>query len=192
MNSTTSTPNPDANYILFARDVNQESITQLIQIVLSLQTQSPRLPTTLLLNSDGGNVFSGLQGYSILRSLNLNLTTVNVGSVDSIANALFLAGDKRICHSLSTFLWHGVGINQETPVRLDIPFLNSTIAKLTTDHRKIGSIVADRTNLALNSIIELFGADTVQDAQWAIDSGVVHEIVEPPFVPDNATVHQII
>jgi ATP-dependent protease ClpP protease subunit len=48
-----------------------------------------------MLSSPGGHVMLGMNLYNVLRALPIKLTTHNVGNVDSIGNAVFLAGNPR-------------------------------------------------------------------------------------------------
>ena len=63
----------------------------------------------LLLSSEVGSVMHGINLYNVLRALPVKLVTHNVGNVDSIGNAIFLAGEERYACQHSTFMFHGVG-----------------------------------------------------------------------------------
>ena len=64
-----------------------------------------------MLSTPGGSVMNGLNLYNVLRGLPITLTTHNVGNVDSIGNAIFLAGQIRYACPHSTFMFHGVAFN---------------------------------------------------------------------------------
>jgi ATP-dependent Clp protease, protease subunit len=65
----------------------------------------------LLLTTPGGSVMHGLTIYNVLRALPITLVTHNAGSVNSIGNAVFLAGARRYACPHSTFMFHGVGFD---------------------------------------------------------------------------------
>jgi ATP-dependent protease ClpP protease subunit len=65
----------------------------------------------LLLSTPGGNTREGLNLYNTFKGMPFELTTHNVGNVDSIGNAVFLAGSKRYATSSATFMFHGVGFD---------------------------------------------------------------------------------
>ncbi len=49
----------------------------------------------LLLSTPGGQVMAGITGYNFLRALPFRLVIHNAGNIDSIRNAIFLAGPIR-------------------------------------------------------------------------------------------------
>lgn len=56
---------------------------------------------------------NGMNLYNILRAMPFKLVTHNVGNVDSIDNAVFLAGEERYASPHSTFMFHGVAAGFE-------------------------------------------------------------------------------
>ena len=48
-----------------------------------------------MISTPGGTVMNGLNLYNVMRAMPFRLTTHNVGNVDSIGNAIFLAGEER-------------------------------------------------------------------------------------------------
>lgn len=76
----------------------------------------------LLLSTPGGSVMHGMNLYNVLRGMPFELITHNVGNVDSIGNAVFLAGAKRYAAPHSTFMFHGVGFDLPAQTRLEEKF----------------------------------------------------------------------
>src|ERR1700691_5469910 len=104
---------PPPVIINFVVDINTNTVNQLVQIV-NRQANSGTKRVTILIASPGGDVAAGFAAYNILRSIpNIELTTFNVGNVDSAAMLLFSAGKNR--YSLPgpgpRFLIHGVSYN---------------------------------------------------------------------------------
>lgn len=66
---------------------------------------------TIGINCNGGNVQSGIFLYNILMSMPFDVVTHNIGNVDSIANAIFLAGRTRYSTRSATFMFHGVAFD---------------------------------------------------------------------------------
>lgn len=60
----------------------------------------------LLLSSYGGNTQEGFALYNFLRALPIELTTHNIGAIESIANVVFLAGSVRYACPTSRFFNH--------------------------------------------------------------------------------------
>jgi len=64
-----------------------------------------------LFSSSGGHVESGIALYNFLRALPVGIIMHNTGSIDSIANIVFLAADTRYSSVHSSFLFHGINWN---------------------------------------------------------------------------------
>jgi ATP-dependent protease ClpP protease subunit len=111
-------PRIDKIYVSFSAEINQNTTEALIAL-LSQQINMGIKEIYLLLSTCGGNVMNGLTIYSILRSLPAELTTHNVGNVDSIGNSIFLAGQKRYACPHSTFTFHSVGFDIPGQARLE-------------------------------------------------------------------------
>src|SRR5690242_18938134 len=73
------------------------------------------------ISTPGGAVMSGLTLYNFLRAIPAKLTMHNIGNVDSIGNAIFLAAEKgnRIACPHSTFMFHAVGADLNAGVRIE-------------------------------------------------------------------------
>src|SRR5207248_11341171 len=109
-----------------------------------------------------------------------------VGNVDSIGNAIFLAGDERYACPHSTFMFHGVGFDLATPERFEEKQLRERLDGILADQKRIGDIIDERTNLEPQQIQALFRAAQTKDAIYAVGAGIIHEIkdsVVPPGAP---------
>jgi ATP-dependent protease ClpP protease subunit len=132
----------------------------------------------LMLSTPGGSVMHGLNLYNMLRGLPINLTTHNVGNVDSIGNAVFLAGTTRYACPHSTFMFHGVGapIQAQGQVILAEKDLLEKLGGIQADQKRIGSIIKERTRLDETAISSLFLEAKTKDADFALNCGIVNEI----------------
>lgn len=93
-------------YIVFGDEISPASCKGLLGKLMEISYNAPGATVHLLLNSIGGSLASGLALYNHLRMLPLDLVTVNCGHVGSVANLIFLAGNKRIVLSNSHFFFH--------------------------------------------------------------------------------------
>ena len=75
----------------------------------------------------------GMNLYNVLRALPIKLTVHNVGNVDSIGNAVFLAGSPRYACPHSTFMFHGVGFDISQGARLEEKLLTERLASQHQD-----------------------------------------------------------
>lgn len=119
---------------------------------------------------------NGINLYNVMRAMPFKLTTHNVGNVDSIGNAIFLAGEARYACPHSTFMFHGVGFDSGPGVHLEEKTLTERLASLLADQKRIGSIIAERTNIDPAQIEALFREATTKDAAYAISTGIVDEV----------------
>src|SRR5438067_2302454 len=69
----------------------------------------------ILFSSLGGDVSEAFSLHNFLRALPVKLTMHCVGSVDSAAMSVFLAGEQRLCCPDSTFLFHDFTTNFPVP-----------------------------------------------------------------------------
>ena len=176
-------------YVLFSRLINDENVSELVKKLNEISSRGQDI--YLLFNSPGGNVASGIHCCNMLRALPTRLVTHNVGNVDSIANAVFLAGEERFSTSSAVFVFHSVGFDFTAPARLDCRQLREHLDSVVADHNRIGAIISDRSALALSAAIELFDTQIVRTAEWALKSGVIHEVRDLQL-PSDRILHEIV
>jgi ATP-dependent Clp protease, protease subunit len=165
----------DTVYISFSAEIVPKTAESLIGLLATLANQ--KVPHVyMLLSTPGGAVMSGLNLYNVLRGMPFELTAHNVGNVDSIGNAIFLAGAKRYACPHSTFMFHGVGFDIQSPTRLEEKFLRERLDGIDADQRRIGAIIEDRTQLSGEQVKGLFLEASTKDAAFAVGCGIVHEI----------------
>jgi len=119
--------------------------------------------------------------------------THNVGSVNSIGNAVFLAGEERYASPHSTFMFHGVSFTANAGEQLDHRRLRERMDGLLADEKRIGSILDERTKLTTTKIQPLFVEEQTKDAAYAVSVGIVDEIRDlqiPPGIPIISLVFQ--
>lgn len=182
---------PPLVYVSFSAEINPNTTESLIAALANCASQQVG-EVHLLLSTPGGSVMNGINLYNVLRGMPFRLTTHNVGNVDSIGNAIFLAGDHRIACPHSTFMFHGVGFDG-TGTHLDEKLLRERLDSVLADQLRIGSIIEERTALDAEQIAPLFREAQTKDAAYAVGTGIVHEISDveiPPGAPVISLVFQ--
>jgi ATP-dependent Clp protease protease subunit len=174
-------------YISFSAEISPQTTETLIA-VLGEQANNKVDEVYLMLSTPGGTVMHGLNLYNVLRALPFKLITHNVGNVDSIGNAVFLAGIERYACPHSTFMFHGVGFDMKTGLRLEEKNLRESLDSILQDQRRIGAIIRDRTNLNETQIGELFREARTKDADYAKSVGIVHDIRDVKIPPGNPVI----
>lgn len=119
---------------------------------------------------------NGLNLFNVMRAFPFKLITHNVGNVDSIGNAVFLAGEERYACPHSTFMFHGVGFEVDKAIRLEEKNLSESLDSIVQDHRRIGDILMEHTNLDEGQVRDLFREARTKDADFAKSVGIVHDI----------------
>lgn len=183
-------PIPDTVYVSFSAEINANTTETLIATLSNVANKGVK-NVYLMISTPGGNVMNGLNLYNVLRALPVHLTTHNVGNVDSIGNAVFLAGTDRFAAPHSTFMFHGVGFDLNGQFRLEEKFLKEKLDAINVDHNRIGSVIEERTNLQREAISKLFLEAQTKDATFALGCNIVKEIKDVQ-IPTGATIIPLI
>ncbi len=162
-------------YVSFSAEIYTTQIEKLLEIMAVCSNQNVK-SVYLLISTPGGMVREGLNLYNILRGMPFELITHNVGTISSVGNPIFLAGNPRYACSSSTFMFHGVGFNWKVNERLEQKNLEEKLSSLLSDQKRIGNIITKNTKINNEEIKELFRQAITKDAQYALDKGIVHEI----------------
>lgn len=182
---------PGIVYILFTALIDPKTTQGLLAVMANCATQGVK-KVYLALSTPGGDVVQGITLYNTLIGMPFELTTHNVGNVDSIGNAVFLAGRKRYACKHSTFMFHGVGFDMKNQtVRLEEKNVREMLANITSNHERIGSVLEERTKIDKAVIPELFREAQTKDAAFAVSHGIVDEIRDFD-IPAGSTVVSLV
>lgn len=162
-------------YVSFSAEIIPSTTESLISVMTGCATAQVQ-KVYLLISTPGGSVMNGMNLYNILKGMPFELITHNVGNVDSIGNAVFLAGEKRYATANATFMFHGVGFNASQNQRFEEKNLRERLGSILSDQRRIGNIMSQHTNLSSEEISRLFREAQTKDARYAIDKGIIHEV----------------
>lgn len=169
-------------YINFVADIYLSQVNVLIDTFIQLITQG-NTEFILLLSSDGGSVTNGITLYNFLKSLPINLTIFNIGAINSIANVIFLASDKRYAVKNSSFMFHGVGFDIPQGGRLVEKDLKEKLETITNDQENIADIIISKTSFTRDEIDKMFFEQKTISPQKAKDRGIIQEIKELKIPP---------
>lgn len=181
---------PDTVYVSFSAKIDPKTTEALLALMADLANKG--VPNVyLLLSTPGGSVMHGVTVYNLLRSMPFNLTTHNVGNVNSIGNLIFLAGQHRYACPNSTFMFHGVGFDIPAQMRLEEKFLREKLGGISADQKRIGQIMTERTSLDSDEVSRLFLEAVTKDPEFAVKRGIIHEIREVE-IPRGAPIQQLV
>jgi Clp protease len=182
---------PKIVYILFTALIDPKTSQGLLAVMANCATQGVK-SVYLALSTPGGDVVQGMTLYNTLCGMPFELTTHNVGNVDSIGNAVFLAGRKRYACKHSTF---------NRLVNFGPLFQNTTNPLVVASD--VGEHLSDILLLQPNCLIlhvepdavkhipELFREAQTKDAAFAVSHGIVDEIRDFN-VPAGSTVISLV
>lgn len=183
---------PTTAYVSFSAEINANTTESLIALLSNVSNQGTK-HVYVMLSTPGGSVMHGINLYNVLRAFPFKLTMHNVGNVDSIGNAVFLAGEERFASPHSTFMFHGVGVDVQAGVRLEEKLLREQMDTVLSSQKRIGSVIVERTKIDPDAVAALFREAQTKDAAYAIGCGIVDEIKDvkiPPGSPIYSLVFQ--
>lgn len=131
----------------------------------------------LLISSGGGDVDSAIRIYAYLKALSIEVETIAFSQIDSAANIIYAAGNKRIAIKGCRFFLHEgtfTSAAQSTTLHNHEEAL-SIFKELFQKHIHILATESGQTE---KNITELLAASTILSAEKAKELGLVHEILE--------------
>jgi ATP-dependent protease ClpP protease subunit len=161
-------------YVTFSAEIVPSTTESLIAVMANCANRNVK-SVQLLISTPGGSVMNGLNLYNVLKGMPFELITHNVGNVDSIGNAVFLAGSKRYATYNATFMFHGVGFDIEKQ-RFEEKNLRERLDSLLSDQRRIGDIICKHTRITKGEAEQLFREAQTKDINFAIDKGIIDEV----------------
>jgi ATP-dependent protease ClpP protease subunit len=162
-------------YVMFSAEIIPATAESLIATLAQCANQGVE-EVNLILSTPGGSVMHGMTLYTALRAMPFRLVTHNAGSVNSIGNAVFLAGETRYAVPHSTFMFHGVGFDAQAGARFEERLLRERLEAILADQKRIGAIIQQRTQLTAEQVEGLFREAQTKDATYAAGTGIVDEI----------------
>lgn len=124
----------------------------------------------LAFSSLGGHVADGVFLYNLIRGLPQDVTIHNIGSVCSIAAAIYVAANTRICSSHSIFMVHPTVL----PIsdHMNVERLQASLDATLADDQRTENILRERTSIP----DEVLAARTVKDVHISPENAVSYEL----------------
>jgi len=172
-------------YVSFSADINVSTAETLIATMANLAGQGAE-EVHLLIATSGGSVQSGINLYNVLRGMPFRLITHNVANIDSIGNAVFLAGEPRFSCAHSTFMFHGVTWGTGGATSLPENTLREYLQNVQADQDRISAIIDKHTGLTVDQVKQFFREAATKDATYAVEAGLV-DAIKDVEIPSGAT-----
>ena len=173
----------DTIYFVFHDEINDQSVNRFIDFTSKAIAQHEPKSLYFLFSSGGGWVNSGVMLYNYLRALPQETIMHNTGSIDSIANAVFLAGKKRYAVPVSAFLLHGITWTFQQGSALSYSQMQETVSRFDAAERLTAKIIGERTQLTEEEVRALFQQGESKSPDFALEKGMIHEIREVDIQP---------
>ncbi|HHJ1297135.1 ATP-dependent Clp protease proteolytic subunit [Pseudomonas sp. P1B16] len=167
--------------IHFTGPINSSTCGNLISTCSRAMQQGAEL-LQLNIATMGGECSYGFTLYNFLRALPIPLHTHNLGTVESMGNILFLAGEHRTACAFSKFLFHPFHWTLHGSV--DHARMAEYAMSLDYDLRLYAQIVAERTQGSaevLDVPRYLMAYPRILGPEEALENGLIHAIDEMPI-----------
>jgi ATP-dependent protease ClpP protease subunit len=130
----------------------------------------------LCISSLGGYVHSGIYLYNHIRALPLKVVMYNVGSVASIAVAIFVAAHERYCSNHGVFMIHPTAVNPQAGMTATL--LQSSLNSALADDLRTENILRERANIPEGVLADRKTKDVYITPDVAAAYGLVNEVRE--------------
>lgn len=180
---TVPAPAQKTVYIYYHGEIDIPRVNAIVGIVTQLMANEKPDCLYFLFSSNGGGVDAGVTLYNYLKSLHVELVMHNIGTIDSIANVIFMAGKKRFATPHAVFMFHGVSMNFNG--NLSLPQLNEIRDRILNNHSTIAGIICGSTKISDREIKRLFSEGQTKDVRFALQKGIIDKI-QLPQIPQNA------
>ena len=147
---------------------------------------------TLLISCPGGSTVEGFALYYFLRALPVELTTYNIGSIESMGNMVFLAGDKRFASPHSRFMFHDLTWQFGNGEILDRDHIKERSQTLDSDAQRFVSILKLRSKVTDADLdaLKMFKQSAIVPASRAKEVGIVDDVTDAK-IPSGQPVYNI-
>ena len=182
---------PTTTYISYYDAINEGKAKAFMAACAEAIAQTRPSRLYFLFSSTGGSVDAGIAIYNYLRALPIAIVMHNTGSIDSIANVVFLAADERYANPHSSFLFHGIHWGFAQGAQLSWSQLQETVGRFRADEGKMVGIITQRTRITADELTRLFHQGETKDLAFAQEKGLIHKVEEAkvaagsPFISLN-------
>jgi len=173
-------------YIKFFAVVNGNSSNALMTAI-DQQIAKGKKKIILLISTLGGSVFHGISIYNYLKGIPITIATHNFGSIDSIGNIIYVAGEQRFSVPDARFLIHPVAITFGQSSTIEEKKLEEHLKGLQIDQNNIAKIIGKEISKSTDEILNAMLERTTLNPDQAKEYGLVSEIKSELF-PNGSTV----
>lgn len=157
-------------------EIDSKSVQEAIQWINGELYSKPVLRMKFLIASGGGDIGAGVNLFTYLKALPIDVETIGFGEVDAAAALVFLGGKSRIVIEESHFFFHEgrYTIQDKTaPVHTH----EEAISVFRRELHNMIYIIARETNNDTEVVAAMLRKSKIMRADEAQEFGLVHQIV---------------
>ncbi len=181
-------------YVSFCKPVNFDTATGLMKACRESLSdgQNKWEKLRLMISSGGGNIVAAFGAYNEIKSMPIEVHTLNTGATDSSALMIFMAGKKRYASTKSAFLFHQMSWTFQAKEDVTLSVVADAARWLQVYQDMMAETIADGTSggLTKQKVLEMMQAGTTLTPGDAKSVGLIHDIVEP-LIPRDARWWQV-
>ena len=113
----------------------------------------------------------------------------NIGTIDSIATIIFMAGDKRFAVPHSTFHYHGAKVTFGQGANFVLAQAKEFLDGFEKMHQKMAGIICDNTEMTKADVEELFLHGRTKELAFAKTKGIIDEVSVPNIENGSPLIH---
>ncbi len=182
--------NKQTVYVSFSAEINGYTTERLQELLIDRIGKGAK-SIYFLISSNGGSVKDGITMYNFLKSLPVDIVMHNIGRVNSVANVIFAAGNRRLAVEHSSFMFHGVGFNVTHATRFEEKHLREKLDSVQKDQGNIADILEQEMGISRARLEGMFLNAEVIPAPDAKPLGIIHD-VSPAKIPEDADIAQLV
>jgi ATP-dependent protease ClpP protease subunit len=189
--AATQQPGPPPHWILGFNLLIDRGATMRLMAAVGAALDHGAQRITLCMSSAGGVPEQAFYAYELLRIIPF-LTTYNLGTVQSAAVTLFLAGTERLAVPGSTFLMHRTVFNAGPGGSFGRDHLEGQVESVQADDDRAMATVVDRTEKPLLEVEKWFARQQLRDAEFAQRAGIITAAPAPLVLPAGSRFIQVV
>ena len=169
-------------WINFAAPVELKSMNELTH-TLGSQISSGIKKFHIAIASPGGSTRAGVACYNFLRMYGVEVVTYNMGSVESSAVPIFLAGTERVMSPNSYILVHRPKWLFKSETKQDYTEALEVFKSLNHDAMDMAEIISEKSGLNKNRAMKMLIEGKVLGPKDAVKYGLATKIEIPSIQP---------
>lgn len=176
-------------YIGFHYSIDRQSVANLMTLIERAML-AKATSITLCLSSNGGAIDQGWYVYEILRGLPIPFITHAIGSVQSAAMYIFMAGHRRYATDGATFMFHPMVFSPGAGQVLRRDDLTYHVDSSDLDLSRATQTFSRESGLSAAKVRHWFTGEKIRDTQFALTNGIIHDI-RPLNIQSDAEFGQV-